>query len=605
MAKIFITFPDGRKAEFDKGTSVIDIIKSISEGLARNAVCASINGTKADLTATVDNDCDFKVFTFNDEEGKEVYRHTTSHIMAQAVKRLYPNAKVAIGPAVKTGFYYDIDFEEPITQDDLAKIEAEMQNVIKENLPIVRSVMSSADAIKFFEKQNEPYKVEMIKDLGVPEVSIYTQGEYTDMCRGPHLTSTGKVKAFKLTGLAGAYWRGDVKNKMLSRIYGTAFDKKADLDEYLAKVEDAKRRDHNKIGRELEYFTTVDVIGQGLPILMPKGAKVIQILERFVEDTEEKWGYKLTKTPYMAKSDLYKISGHWSHYKEGMFILGDENKDKEVFALRPMTCPFQYQVFLNRQRSYRELPMRLNETSTLFRNEDSGEMHGLIRVRQFTISEAHLIIRPDQLKEEFKGCLELSRYLLQSIGLLEDVTYRFSQWDPENTAKYEGTKEQWDEAQKLMKNILDELGVNYQIGIGEAAFYGPKLDLQITNVHGKEDTLVTIQIDMLLAQKFGMEYIDVDGSKTMPYIIHRTSIGCYERTLALLLEKYAGALPLWFAPEQVRVMPISEAQNGYAKKVYDKLIDMGIRADLDDRNEKIGYRIREAQLDKIPYTVVV
>lgn len=605
MAKIFITFPDGRKAEFDKGTSIIDIIKSISEGLARNAVCASINGTKADLTATVDNDCDFKVFTFNDEEGKEVYRHTTSHIMAQAVKRLYPNAKVAIGPAVKTGFYYDIDFAEPITQDDLAKIEAEMQNVIKENLPIVRSVMSSADAIKFFEKQNEPYKVEMIKDLGVPEVSIYTQGEYTDMCRGPHLTSTGKVKAFKLTGLAGAYWRGDVKNKMLSRIYGTAFDKKADLDEYLAKVEDAKRRDHNKIGRELEYFTTVDVIGQGLPILMPKGAKVIQILERFVEDTEEKWGYKLTKTPYMAKSDLYKISGHWSHYKEGMFILGDENKDKEVFALRPMTCPFQYQVFLNRQRSYRELPMRLNETSTLFRNEDSGEMHGLIRVRQFTISEAHLIIRPDQLKEEFKGCLELSRYLLQSIGLLEDVTYRFSQWDPENTAKYEGTKEQWDEAQKLMKNILDELGVNYQIGIGEAAFYGPKLDLQITNVHGKEDTLVTIQIDMLLAQKFGMEYIDVDGSKTMPYIIHRTSIGCYERTLALLLEKYAGALPLWFAPEQVRVMPISEAQNGYAKKVYDKLIDMGIRADLDDRNEKIGYRIREAQLDKIPYTVVV
>ena len=404
MAKIFVTFPDGRKAEFDKGTSVIDIIKSISEGLARNAVCASINGTKADLTAAVINDCDFKVFTFNDEEGKEVYRHTTSHIMAQAVKRLYPNAKVAIGPAVKTGFYYDIDFAEPITQDDLAKIEAEMQNVIKENLPIVRSVMSSADAIKFFEKQNEPYKVEMIKDLNVPEVSIYTQGEYTDMCRGPHLTSTGKVKAFKLTGLAGAYWRGDVKNKMLSRIYGTAFDKKADLDEYLAKVEDAKRRDHNKIGRELEYFTTVDVIGQGLPILMPKGAKVIQILERFVEDTEEKWGYQLTKTPYMAKSDLYKISGHWSHYKEGMFILGDENKDKEVFALRPMTCPFQYQVFLNRQRSYRELPMRLNETSTLFRNEDSGEMHGLIRVRQFTISEAHLIIRPDQLKEEFKGC---------------------------------------------------------------------------------------------------------------------------------------------------------------------------------------------------------
>ncbi|HPG92034.1 MAG TPA: threonine--tRNA ligase, partial [Clostridia bacterium] len=581
MAKIIITFPDGRKAEFDKGISAVDVVKSISEGLARNAVCVSINGVLADLTATVDIDCDFKVLTFADEEGKEVYRHTTSHIMAQAVKRLYPNAKVAIGPAVKNGFYYDIDFAEPITQDDLVKIEAEMQNVIKENTPIVRSVMKSVDAIKFFEKQNEPYKVEMIKDLNVPEVSIYTQGEYTDMCRGPHLSSTGKVKAFKLTQLAGAYWRGDVKNKMLSRIYGTAFDKKADLDEYLAKVEDAKRRDHNKIGRELEYFTTVDVVGQGLPILMPKGAKVIQLLERFVEDTEEKWGYKLTKTPYMAKSDLYKISGHWSHYKEGMFILGDEKIDKEVFALRPMTCPFQYQVFLNRQRSYRELPMRLNETSTLFRNEDSGEMHGLIRVRQFTISEAHLIIRPDQLKEEFKGCLELSRYLLNSIGLLEDITYRFSQWDPENTAKYEGTAEQWDEAQKLMKNILDELGVNYQVGVGEAAFYGPKLDLQITNVHGKEDTLVTIQIDMLLAQKFGMEYIDADGGKTMPYIIHRTSIGCYERTLALLLEKYAGALPLWFAPEQVRVMPISEAQNGYAKKVYDKLIDMGIRAELD------------------------
>lgn len=605
MQKIIITLPDGARIERGKGVSALEVVKSISEGLARNAVCAGIDGRLADLDTPLDADCAFRVYTFADEEGKEVYRHTASHIMAQAVRRLYPSAKVAIGPAVKNGFYYDIEFESEFTMQDVPKVEEEMKKIISQDLPIVRSVVKSADAIKLFTEQNEPYKVEMIKDLGVDEVSIYTQGEYVDMCRGPHLASTGRIKAFKLTSVAGAYWRGNVKNKMLTRIYGTAFDKKADMDDYLARVEEAKRRDHNKIGRELEYFTTVDIIGQGLPVMLPKGAKVLQLMQRFVEDTEEKWGFLLTKTPFMAKSDLYKISGHWDHYREGMFVLGDPEKDKEVYALRPMTCPFQYQVFLNRQRSYRELPMRLGETSTLFRNEDSGEMHGLIRLRQFTISEGHIILRPDQLKEEFQKMLELSRYLLGTVGLVGDVTYRFSQWDPADTGKYEGTAEQWDHAQALMKSILDELGIKYEIGIGDAAFYGPKLDLQITNVHGKEDTLVTIQIDMLLAQKFGMEYIDADGGRAVPYIIHRTSIGCYERTLALIIEKFAGALPLWLAPEQVRVLPISESHAEYAQEVVSRLKELGYRAAFDARNEKIGYRIREAQVEKIPYTLVV
>ena len=605
MQNIKVTFPDGKVAEFEKGTKAIDIVKGISEGLARVAVCVGLNGKLAGLTAPVEEDCLLVVYTFADEEGKEVYRHTASHIMAQAVKRLYPSAKVAIGPAVKNGFYYDIEFDKEFTMQDLPKVEEEMKKIVAENLPVPRSVVKSSEAVKLFTAQNEPYKIEIINDLGAEEVSLYAQGEYVDMCRGPHLASTGKVKAFKLTSVAGAYWRGNVKNKMLTRIYGTAFDKKADMDEYLARVEEAKRRDHNKIGRELEYFTTVDVIGQGLPIMLPKGAKVLQIMQRFVEDTEEKRGYLLTKTPFMAKSDLYKISGHWDHYLDGMFVLGDPKSDKEVFALRPMTCPFQYQVFLNRQRSYRDLPMRLGETSTLFRNEDSGEMHGLIRLRQFTISEGHIILRPDQLKEEFKNCLELSRYLLKTVGLLDDVTFRFSKWDPADGEKYEGTPEQWDEAQTLMQHILDELGVKYSVGVGDAAFYGPKLDLQITNVHGKEDTLVTIQIDMLLAKKFGMEYIDSDGNRATPYIIHRTSIGCYERTLALILEKSAGAMPLWLAPEQVRILPISEAQAGYAKEVSALLGEKGFRIKLDDRNEKIGYRIREAQVDKIPYALIV
>lgn len=605
MSKIIITLPDGSEREFDSGVKAIDIVKSISEGLARNAICVSVDDKLVDLNSAVEDNCKFRVLTFADAEGKDVYHHTTSHIMAQAVKRLYPTARVAIGPCISNGFYYDIDFDHEISMDDLPKIEKEMSNIIKEDLPIVRSTMTSEQAIDFYEKQGESYKVELIRDLNVPSVSIYTQGDYSDMCRGPHLASTGKVKAFKLMSIAGAYWRGDVKNKMLTRIYGTSFDKKSSLDEYLLQVEEAKKRDHNKLGRELEFFTTVDVIGQGLPIMLPKGARVIQLLQRFVEDEEQRRGYLLTKTPLMAKSDLYKISGHWDHYREGMFIMGDPDKDKEVFALRPMTCPFQYQVFLNRQRSYRDLPMRLGETSTLFRNEDSGEMHGLIRVRQFTISEGHIVLRPEQLEQEFKNCLELARYFMKAVGLDGDIKYRFSKWDPKDTSKYEGTAEQWEIAENLMQTILDDLDVKYEVGIGEAAFYGPKLDLQIRNVYGKEDTLVTIQIDMLLAKKFGMEYIDVDGSKRLPYIIHRTSLGCYERTLALIIEKFAGAMPMWLAPEQVRVLPISDRQLDYAKSVAEKLTYYGFRVTVDDRSEKIGYKIRQSQMEKIPYMLVI
>ena len=538
----------------------------------------------------------------------EVLRHSAAHIMAQAIKRLYPEARFAYGPATEKGFYYDVDLGNiKLADADLQKIEDEMRKIVKENLPIKPEILPRDEAIKLMEEQGEIYKVEHIADLADNEpISFFKQGDYIDMCRGPHITYTKALKAFKLTSISGAYWKNDSNNKMLTRVNGTAFATQVELDEYLKAVEEAKSRDHNKIGRELEYFTTVESIGQGLPILLPKGARTIQLLQRFVEDEEQRRGYLLTKTPLMAKRELYKISGHWDHYLDGMFILGDPNDyEKECFALRPMTCPFQYQVFLNKMRSYRDLPMRLGETSTLFRNEESGEMHGLIRVRQFTISEGHLILRPEQLEDEFRGCLELANYMLKAVGLDEDVTYRFSQWDPERTDKYEGTAEQWNEAQDLMGKILDNLGLKYSIGIDEAAFYGPKLDIQIKNVHGKEDTLITIQIDMLLAKKFGMEYVDVDGEKKTPYIIHRTSLGCYERTLALLLEKYAGAMPMWLAPEQVRVIPISERLRDEALAVTDKLSAAGIKVSCDDRNEKMGYRIREAQLEKIPYMLII
>ena len=550
------------------------------------------------------------LYTFENEAYRKTYWHTCSHVMAQAVKRLYPQVKLAIGPSIDNGFYYDFDSDFSFTQEHLDAIEAEMKKICKERLHLERSEKPREEAIAYMEAKGEPYKVELIHDL--PEdavISFYTQGEFTDLCAGPHLDSTGRIKAnaFKLTQCCGAYWRGDSNRKMLQRIYGVAFPKKEELDEYLRKQEEARKRDHNKIGRELEYFTTVDVIGQGLPILLPKGARVIQLLQRWVEDEEKKRGYLLTKTPLMAKRELYKISGHWDHYLDGMFVLGDpDDETKECFALRPMTCPFQYQVYLNRARSYRDLPMRLGETSTLFRNEDSGEMHGLIRVRQFTISEGHLVLRPDQLEEEFKGCLDLAKYCLETVGMLEDCTFRFSQWDPANpNNKYEGTVEQWNEAQEIMGRILDDLGVKYTIGIDEAAFYGPKLDIQYKNVFGKEDTIVTIQIDMLLAERFGMEYTDQSGKKVHPYIIHRTSLGCYERTLAYLIEKYAGALPLWMMPTQVKVLPITDRAHDYADGLVEKLTNAGIRAEGDFRSEKLGYKIREAQLQKIPYMLVV
>ncbi len=604
---IKVTLANGEVKEFEAGLLAFDVAREIGE--AKTACLAEIDGNVCDLRTVINNDCTVKFLTFEDEQGKRAFNHTASHILAQAVKRLYPNTKLAIGPAIDNGFYYDFDFEEPVTADALPKIEAEMKKIVKEAIRLEQFTMTPDEAVKYLEEQGEIYKVELCKehaDKGEP-ISFFKQGDFTDLCAGPHLMSTSPVKAYKLTSATGAYWRGSEKNKMLTRIYGTAFPTKDELNAYLTAVEEAKKRDHNKIGRELEYFTTVDCIGQGLPILLPKGAKVIQTLQRWVEDTEYKRGYVLTKTPYMAKRELYKISGHWDHYRDGMFILGDpDDETKECFALRPMTCPFQYQVFLNRQRSYRDLPMRLGETSTLFRNEDSGEMHGLIRVRQFTISEGHLILRPEQLEEEFKGCLELAKYVLDTVGMLEDCTFRFSQWDPANPKnKYEGTAEQWETAQATMKKILDNLGVNYTIGIDEAAFYGPKLDIQYKNVFGKEDTIVTIQIDMLLAEKFGMEYVDVDGTKKNPYIIHRTSLGCYERTLAYLLEKYAGALPLWMAPEQVRILPITDRAKEYAEGISEKLENMGIRTSVDNRNEKIGWKIRQAQIEKIPYFFIV
>ena len=601
-----ITLKDGSVKEYASAVSCEEITKDISMGLFRNACCCRVNGRVTDLRTVIGEDCTFEVLTFDDKDGKKAFNHTASHIMAQAVKRLYPDAKLTIGPAIDDGFYYDFDVETPFSPEDLSKIEAEMKKIVKEGFSIEKFELSPEEAIKLMEEKNEPYKVELINEhaeKGEP-ISFYKQGEFTELCAGPHLMEVKPVKAFKLTSCTGAYWRGNSENKMLCRVYGTAFPKASMLEEHLARLEEAKKRDHNKLGRELELFTTVDYIGQGLPIMLPKGAKIIQLMQRWVEDEEARRGWQLTKTPLMAKSDLYKISGHWDHYKDGMFVLGDEEKDKEVFALRPMTCPFQYQAYLNKPRSYRDLPLRYDETSTLFRNEASGEMHGLIRVRQFTISEGHLMCTPEQLEDEFRGCLELCEYMLKTLGLYEDVTFRFSQWDPDNREKYIGTQEQWDEAQGVMKNILDDLGLNYEIGIGEAAFYGPKLDIQIKNVFGKEDTLITIQIDQMLAEKFGMEYTDKDGTKKNPYIIHRTSIGCYERTLALLIEKYAGAFPTWLAPVQVKLLPIADRHLDYLYDIKKKLEAEGIRCEIDDRSEKIGFKIRAAQLEKVPYMLI-
>ncbi len=604
---IKVTLKDGSVLELENGLTAYDAAKSISMGLARAACAARVDGENVDLRTPITKDCTLEILTFDDEYGRRTFRHTASHIMAQAVKRIYPDAKLAIGPAVDDGFYYDFDVDTKFAPDDLLKIEAEMKKIVKEDIKLERHAMSRDDAVKYFKDKDEPYKVELAEDIPEgEEISFYSQGEFTDLCAGAHLMSTGAVKAFKLTSATGAYWRGDSSKKMLCRIYGTAFPKASELEAHLNMLEEAKKRDHNKLGRELELFTTVDIIGQGLPILLPKGAKIIQILQRFVEDEEARRGWQLTKTPYMAKRELYKLSGHWDHYLDGMFVLGDpEDETKECFALRPMTCPFQYQAYLNRARSYRDLPLRYDETSTLFRNEDSGEMHGLIRVRQFTISEGHLMCTPEQLEQEFKSCLELAIYMLKTLGLYEDVSYRFSQWDPNNREKYIGTPEQWDEAQGIMSKILDHLQIPYTIGIDEAAFYGPKLDIQIKNVYGKEDTLITIQIDQMLAEKFGMEYVDRDGQKKNPYIIHRTSIGCYERTLALLIEKYAGAFPMWLAPVQVKILPIADRHADYAYEIKKQLENVGMRVELDDRNEKIGYKIREARLQKVPYMLIV
>ena len=593
--------------EFEKGTTPYEIVKSFGGGFFKQVCACKINDEVKDLRTPLENDCQVEFLTFDDIDGKKAFWHTASHILAQAVKRLYPNAKCAIGPAIDNGFYYDFDVEKPFSQDDLDKITGEMKKIVKSKIAIERFELSPKEAIEKLTEMDEPYKVELCKEHADKDepISFYKQEEFIDLCAGPHLMDVSAVKAVALTNCTGAYWRGDSNNAQLCRVYGTAFPKANMLEEYLTKMEEAKQRDHNKIGRELELFTTVDSIGQGLPILLPKGARVVQLLQRWIEDEEQKRGWLLTKSPLMAKSDLYKISGHWDHYKDGMFVLGDEEKDDEVFALRPMTCPFQYQAYLNRQRSYRDLPLRYNETSTLFRNEASGEMHGLIRVRQFTISEGHLMCTPEQLANEFAQCVDLVKYTLKTVGLIDDVSYRFSQWDPENTEKYIGTKEDWDEAQGVMKKILDDLEIPYVVGKGEAAFYGPKLDIQIKNVYGKEDTLITIQIDQFLAEKFGMEYVDKDGKKKRPYIIHRTSIGCYERTLALLIEKYAGAFPMWLAPVQVKLLPIADRHLDRIYEVKKALEAQGMRVEVDDRSEKIGYKIRSAQLEKVPYMVLV
>ncbi|MBD5465308.1 MAG: threonine--tRNA ligase [Lachnospiraceae bacterium] len=600
-----ITLKDGSVKEYAQSMSVYDIALDISEGLARAACAGELNGEVVDLRTMVEKDCELNILTANDKAGLSTIRHTASHVLAEAVKRLYPNVKLAIGPSIDTGFYYDFEAE-PFSREDLDNIEGEMKKIIKEGAKLEKFTLPREEAIKFMEEKDEPYKVELIRDL--PEdavISFYSQGEFTDLCAGPHLMSTKGIKAFKLISSSGAYWRGKSENAMLQRIYGTAFNKKDELKEYLEHLEDIKKRDHNKLGREMELFTTVDVIGQGLPLLMPKGAKIIQTMQRWVEDEEEKRGYIRTKTPLMAKSDLYRISGHWDHYKEGMFVLGDEETDKEVFALRPMTCPFQYYVYKASQKSYRDLPLRYGETSTLFRNEDSGEMHGLTRVRQFTISEGHLIVRPDQMVEEFKGCLALAKYCLDTLGVSEDVTYRLSKWDPNNQEKYVGSAQVWEETQGHIRNILQELEIPFTEEEGEAAFYGPKVDIQAKNVYGKEDTMITIQWDAVLAEQFDMYYVDQNGEKVRPYIIHRTAMGCYERTLAWLIEKYAGKFPTWLCPEQVRVLPISEKYVDYAKSVEAKLKENGILCTLDNRSEKIGYKIRETRLAKVPYMLVV
>lgn len=600
-----VILKDGSSKEYAKPMSIIDIAKDISEGLARVACAAEVDGEIVDLRTTLDGEHELNILTFDSEAGKKAYRHTASHVLAQAVKRLYPEAKLAIGPSIDTGFYYDFDMQS-LDRAALDEIEKEMKKIIKEGVDLERFTLPREEAIQFMKEKEEPYKVELIEDL--PEdavISFYKQGDFTDLCAGPHLMTTKPIKAFKLISSSGAYWRGNENNKMLTRVYGTAYTKKDELKEYLDYLEDIKKRDHNKLGREMELFTTVDVIGQGLPLMMPKGATMIQTMQRWIEDEETKRGYMRTKTPLMAKSDLYVISDHWGHYKEGMFVLGDEEKDDEVFALRPMTCPFQYYVYKASQKSYRDLPCRYGETSTLFRNEESGEMHGLTRVRQFTISEGHLILTPEQVTEEFKGCVDLAKYCLTTLGLEEDVTYRMSKWDPANPDKYLGTAQEWDQVQDIMRKILNEIGIEFTEEEGEAAFYGPKLDIQAKNVYGKEDTMITIQLDMFLAERFDMYYIDKNGEKKRPYIIHRTSMGCYERTLAWLIEKYEGMFPTWLCPEQVRVLPISEKYHDYANEVKSYLIENGVRAEADQRSEKIGYKIREARIARVPYMLIV
>lgn len=601
---IKVTLKDGSVKEFDNAISVLDIAKSISEGLARNAYCGIVNGKVEDLRFVVDKDSTLEICTFDSQEGKNAFRHTASHVLAMAVKRLFPNVKLAIGPSIENGFYYDFDSEKSFISEDLAKIEDEMRKIIKENLEIKRFELPRNEALELM--KDEPYKLELINDLGEDEIiSFYQIGDFVDLCAGPHIMSLKPLKAIKLLSCTGAYWKGNEKNKMLSRIYATAFQKKSDLDAHLEALEEAKKRDHNKLGRELKYFMTDENVGQGLPLIMPKGARIIQTLQRWVEDEEEKRGYVLTKTPLMAKSDLYKVSGHWDHYKDGMFVLGDEEKDDEVLALRPMTCPFQYTIYNAEQHSYRDLPIRYAETSTLFRKEASGEMHGLIRVRQFTLADGHIVCTPEQLEEEFKGVVSLIDYIMNTLGIAGDISYRFSKWDPNNTEKYINNPEAWESTQDIMRNILNHLNINYVEADDEAAFYGPKLDIQFKNVHGKEDTIITVQIDFALAERFNMTYVDKDGEKKRPYIIHRSSIGCYERTLAMLIEKYAGALPTWLCPVQAKILPISDKYNDYADKVANELRNRGLKVETDYRAEKIGYKIREARLERTPYILVV
>ncbi len=605
MEKVEVTLPDGSVKKYDAGTTVEDVAYSIGSGLGRDAIAGVVDGKKVDAYYPIEEDVELSIITIDSEEALEIIRHTTSHVMAQAVKRLYDNVQVAIGPDIEDGFYYDFNLDQSFNEDSLAEIEAEMEKIIEEDNEIRRKELPREEAIELMKERNEKYKLELIEELDDQMISLYFQGDFVDLCRGPHLPSTGYINAFKLLNVAGAYWRGDENNEMLQRIYGTAFASEKDLNNYLERREEAKKRDHNKLGRELDLFMTVDDIGQGLPLLKPKGAKVVQILQRFVEDEEEKRGYKLTKTPLMAKSDLYKTSGHWEHYKDGMFVLGDEESDQGAMALRPMTCPFQFQIYNSKLRSYRDLPLRYSETSTLFRNEASGEMHGLIRLRQFTISEGHLIVTPEQLEKEFRGVIDLINYMMESIGIQDDIWYRFSKWDPSNKEKYIDNPEAWEDSQEKMKNILDNLDLDYEEEAGEAAFYGPKLDIQFKNVHGKEDTIITVQIDFSLPEKFDMTYIDENNEKQHPYIIHRTSIGCYERTLAMLIEKYGGAFPTWLAPVQTKIIPISDDQLDYAFKVKSELEKDNIRVEVDGRQEKVGYKIREAQVEQVPYMLIV